>query len=159
MSESERAFFVGAAAGLLPALFIAAILQREGIKQRDQAHPRSEASVWTTFWFSVAIFFMLAGELAAFHALRTDRVRDQDYAFVAAASSLLVATIVGRIMRQRPGPTASCTSRSAQSSMRLSCSGSSSCSQAARERSRSLVDVERDSQRRKLDNRTVDDRA
>jgi hypothetical protein len=49
----------------------------------------------------VAIFLMLAGELAAFHVLRTNQVHAQDYAFCAVATVLLVAVVIGRVIRAR----------------------------------------------------------
>ena len=133
LGDDERAFF-SAVAGLLPALFIAAILQREGTKDGEGTSPASKPSDTTagpsprqrllaafldkfrrlrlvayvrneswpaTVGFCVAIFLMLAGELAAFHVLRKDHVRAQDYGFVAVATVLLVAVIVGRIIRAR----------------------------------------------------------
>jgi hypothetical protein len=100
LGEDERAFF-SAVAGLLPALFFAAILQREGTKVRDGTTPASEPSDadWPAIGFYVAIFLMLAGELAAIHALRTGHVRDVDYGYVTVATVLLVWVIIGRIIR------------------------------------------------------------
>jgi hypothetical protein len=112
LGEDERAFF-SAVAGLLPTIFLAAILQREGTKERHRTPPASEASEpskpskwWEAEWlttlvFLVAIFLMLAGELAAFHVLRTNQVHDQDYAFVSVATVLLVGVVVGRVIRAR----------------------------------------------------------
>src|SRR4051812_35688781 len=104
LSEDERAFF-SAVAGLLPALFIAAILQREETKDPDTV--RADLPSWVyakslvTPVYCVVIFLMLAGEQAAFHVLRTGHVRDPDFGLVAVATTLLVAVIVGRIIRAR----------------------------------------------------------
>ena len=79
LGEDERAFF-SAVAGLLPALFLAAILQREGTRDREGTQDRDrtpqsklserwERSKLAALGFYAVIFLMLAGELAAFSCI------------------------------------------------------------------------------------------